>query len=634
MANKDMFAPPTEEELQQDDLFAAPTEQELQQSLSESEMPKMSTADAVGLGALQGTTFGFADEIKAGIETPFSDKTYEQLRDEERALYAAAEKQHPKTMLASDLGAGLLTGGTIVKGAKSAISNIPKLKGLYDKYLGLSKAKQAAIAAGAAGVAEGLGRSEAETLPELAQDVAITGVPSALLGGVAGKISDNLSQKTLAKKAIETSQKSNIDAMQSIGATSADIGEEIGSKTSKRAGVDTAKGTGNTLLDEDLLGVMDKPEETVRKINDKLDDVYNTKLATNAAEIDSKLITKQNDVINATDDFVNKSFNTISEFQEASKYTLKDGPALSEGAGNVMNNVIETLKTAPADKKLSTAIALRQKIRDMTNFNKADIPQAQQFYKEIYGNLNNYIDNLSEMATDAKTMSEFKDANQLYGRLSDAREIAVDNFTKSVGKDQNLTREDLLYTTLGATTVGNVLGLPAGIATAAGLVGKKAIERKAGKSLGDMYKTYQAKSGLKSSRKLMDRTLNYGGKDEVINKLTAEAIGGSSATVVSGNLDQNKVKQDVLRQYAEKATPEDLQTNAQDIRSKYGKDGEQLANQIENMSSKDRQGRRAAVFSIMQDPNNRQMLMDKNDEDDEETQDIPDNVDVDADGEF
>lgn len=623
MANKDMFAPPTEEELQQDDLFAPPTEQELNEPSTELDMPKLSAVDAAGLGALQGLSFGFADELKAGIEAPFSDKTYEQIRDEERALYAAAEKQHPKTMLAADLLSGLATGGTVVKGVKAAASSVPKLKSLYDTYMGLSKAKQAATAAGIAGVTEGLGRSEAENLPELAKDVAITGIPSTILGGVGGKISDNLSQKALASKAIEKSKDSNLNALQSIGATSSDIADEIGAKTSKRASAETAKGTGNLLLEENLLNVMDKPEVTLNKINNKLDEVYSTKLATNAQDIDQKLITKQNDVARATDDFVNNSFNTINDFQEAAKYTLKDGPALSEGAGTVMNNIIKDLKDAPANTKLSTAIKLRQQIRDMTNFNKSDIPQAQKFYKELYSNLNKYIDDLSEMATDSKTMQEFKEANQLYGRLSDAREIAVDNFTKSVGRDQNLNRQDLILGGVLASTAGNVIGVPAALATAGAVVGKTTIEKKAGKSLGDMYKAYQAKKSYKSAQGLMDRALNYGGKDKFINELTSETIGGTSAGVTGATLDKNK--QDNVRQYAEKASPEELQMNAQQIRTKYGKSGDQLANQIENMSSKDKQGRRAAIFSIMQDPNNRQMLL---------NEDEPDNVDVDEDGEF
>jgi hypothetical protein len=613
MANKDMFAPPTEEELQQDDLFAPPTDQELQSS-TEPEMPKMSAADAAVAGGLQGVSFGFADEIKAGIEAPFSDKTYEQLRDEERSLYAAAEKQHPGTYLASDLGAGLLTGGTIAKGAKTAISNIPKLKSLYDKYLGLSKAKQAATAAGLAGTAEGLGRSEAETLPELAQDAVTTGIPSALLGGTVGKISDNLSQKALAKKATEKASDSNIEALQAIGASTSDIADEIGANTSKRASMDTAKGTGNVLLEQDLLKTMDKPQETVTKINSKLDEIYNTKLAVNAQDIDQKLITKQNDVANATNDFVNNSFNTINEFQQAARYTMKDGPALSEGAGTVMNNIIQDLQNAPPDKKLSTAIMLRQQIRDMTNFNKADIPQAQKFYKELYGNINKYIDNLSEMATDAKTMVEFKDANQLYGRLSDAREIAVNNLTKNLSNQKVTSEGDYLIPGLVATTVGSTLSVPAGIAAGATLVGKKVIENKAGKSLTQMYKAYQSQKDLASAKKLMDRSLNYGGKDEVINKLTAEALGGTAAAGVSPLLDKNKVKQDSLRQYTETASPEELQTNAENIRNKYGKSGEQLANQFENMANKDRQGRRAATFSLMQDPNNRRMLMEEDTE--------------------
>ena len=47
---------------------------------------------------------------------------------------------------------------------------------------------------------------------------------------------------------------------------------------------------------------------------------------------------------------------------------------------------------------------------------------------------------------------------------------------------------------------------------------------------------------------------------------------------------------------------------AGNIREQYGKAGEGLASTLEKISQKDMNGRRALVFSLMQDPMNRKML--------------------------
>lgn len=111
-------------------------------------------------------------------------------------------------------------------------------------------------------------------------------------------------------------------------------------------------------------------------------------------------------------------------------------------------------------------------------------------------------------------------------------------------------------------------------------------------------------------------TKSFGGVSNLFSPKNMGSVAGATSSIV----DKNNMKQDNIRQYVEKATPEDLQTSAQDVRSKYGKGGEHLATQIEKMADKDTQGRRAATFSIMQDPNNRKMLRD-NDADVETTED-------------
>ena len=134
----------------------------------------------------QGLTFGFSDEITAGLRSIGSDLSYEDLRDEERQKLETFREQFPGIALTGEVIGGLLipgfgTAGTLGK-------------------LGIKGAQQVARRGGmgrlaAAGAAEGglygAGVSEAEMRPwedidygQAAQDVGI----GAVTGGVASPL--------------------------------------------------------------------------------------------------------------------------------------------------------------------------------------------------------------------------------------------------------------------------------------------------------------------------------------------------------------------------------------------------------------------------------------------------------------
>jgi hypothetical protein len=71
--------------------------------------PEVSELESLGRGAFQGATFGFSDEIVGGLESLFTDKTYEQARDESRANNAAAQEANPASYLTGDIGASVAT---------------------------------------------------------------------------------------------------------------------------------------------------------------------------------------------------------------------------------------------------------------------------------------------------------------------------------------------------------------------------------------------------------------------------------------------------------------------------------------------------------------------------------------------
>lgn len=70
---------------------------------------------AFGKGALQGATFGFSDEIGAGMIAPFVDGSYSDVRDAVRGDNAAAASAKPLANIA-----GLVAGGVAVPGIGTA----------------------------------------------------------------------------------------------------------------------------------------------------------------------------------------------------------------------------------------------------------------------------------------------------------------------------------------------------------------------------------------------------------------------------------------------------------------------------------------------------------------------------------
>ncbi len=136
--------------------------------------------EAGARGIKQGVTLGFGDEATGALESLFTDKTYEQARDEARANDAAARKAHPWGFgIGEAIGGmavpGLGVGGGLVKGAGLAAA-----------------AARGAIAGGVQGAVSGLGNSEASTVGGAVGDATKGGIMGAGLGAILGGVSNKL----------------------------------------------------------------------------------------------------------------------------------------------------------------------------------------------------------------------------------------------------------------------------------------------------------------------------------------------------------------------------------------------------------------------------------------------------------
>jgi hypothetical protein len=149
----ELLAPPTEEELASppnQDLLSPPRREELMAPPTREEYPPKETPsqlEAAGLGALQGVSYGWADEVEAALRSLPKGATYGDAIRKVRARYQAAEEAHPKTYLTANIGTGL------------ASSLVPGLGAIGTVSKGASVAKAAAASAGAGALA-GFGSGE------------------------------------------------------------------------------------------------------------------------------------------------------------------------------------------------------------------------------------------------------------------------------------------------------------------------------------------------------------------------------------------------------------------------------------------------------------------------------------------
>lgn len=146
---------------------------------------KPSLLKATALGAKQGFTFGFGDEIEGALRAAFSGAgeigprvKYSEARDEARARDKEAQKAHP-----IGFGVGQILGGA----ATAAVPGVGAATAL--ESLGTGFAANAARGALAGGLAAA-GDSEAKDVKGLVQDTAKGGLVGGALGGILGTLAE------------------------------------------------------------------------------------------------------------------------------------------------------------------------------------------------------------------------------------------------------------------------------------------------------------------------------------------------------------------------------------------------------------------------------------------------------------
>lgn len=224
------------------------------------EIPQTSMLESGLRGAAQGVSFGFADEATGTLESLFSDKSYQQARDESRKAYEAAQKANPNTYLAGDIGGSIAT------------AFIPGL-GALNAGKGAKLAEVAAKGALQGGLG-GLGRSEGDAGKQL-QDTA-TG---AILGGATGAIASKAGD-LLGKAADSTQDVADRFTIRSLGGTKGQI-QKLGGNAADVA--EAARAEGIVTPFASSKAIAERADNLLNSIDDEMSPIYQQTTNSNMA---------------------------------------------------------------------------------------------------------------------------------------------------------------------------------------------------------------------------------------------------------------------------------------------------------------------------------------------------------------
>jgi hypothetical protein len=488
MSNDDLFAPPSQEEID-DAMFAAPTEDELKSiSPTPSETPpekrNYDMGESFTKGAVQGATMGFGDELsgalnsgmdktqallnKLGLASPSPSQVDEQLRqkgfsgdllDKNKTMYTEgrdvaraenkeAESQNPGSYIGGNVAGGLATAlipGAVGSKLLTPVGNVLKGSGTA------AKIGNSAINALPIGALVGAGMSESNDVSGLAQDVATgaltSGVASGALTGVGqgvGKIANKTAQ------VVEDKFPSVYRAFKKGEEGITTYGKEFADETNTKLQDITGK------VRDFVLGkrneVSQKTAKTIdtlgKQINDVESDIVNyhknlmeksgerfekSKLGS-AKQIELKLL-QQKQNIGKTFDTIDQQlddsgilFNNNDKISKLGE-TLQDNGLMPDQAQYFQSKFEPFLKKG--DLNIQELRNLKNMARDLSSSDNIPVAKAfQKFYREVTDNQINIL----EQSGIPDIANNLKSANQKYINLLDLN----DEFIGGLNRDRTL----------------------------------------------------------------------------------------------------------------------------------------------------------------------------------------------------
>lgn len=376
--------------------------------------------DAVGLGAAQGATAGFADEINGGVQAlgnkilPESlgggrSDTYEQERDAFRNENNAARKEHPYAYGGGEIAGGLPA--AVATGSAGAASN-------------------RILLASGLGSAAGTGHSESGDLAGIYKD--------ATLGGVIGAATQGAGEAVGAGMSAAKQSLSDSAALKYFNAAHPSIRDYklVGGK-------EAAIAVGKRLKDEGVVGFGSNAEGIAKAIKPKLQEGYN--------ELDA--------VHNAlTEQGGPQHLGQIKA--ELKNDVLPGWRAGNLDAGrNSAESAIDKLGTHSANGNEISFNDLRMEksgLGKSAKFNSVGEAENSAAKQDVYGALSRSIEKRAQQVS-PELADRLKAANLRVSQLSDAQRIAVDSALKEA-REKGVDITDALLTVAGAMAGGGPIG--------------------------------------------------------------------------------------------------------------------------------------------------------------------------------
>ncbi|MGR5435243.1 hypothetical protein [Vibrio owensii] len=381
-------------------------------------IPEGSAEAAVADGALQGLTFGFADEALAALRSTLGDETYTEARDELRANSAQLKDDHPWVYGGSEVLGSLPLAARLPAAAWKAGGNVWGNLG----RLGLEGA--------AYGGLYGLGTSEGETVGDIASD---TG-KSALIGGVTNP-AVGAGLRGLGK--VFTRDDRAVAANEAFGIDST-LAERYPNVGKLQNFLDTTSG-----------GAAAASQRSKQYQNDAIDslkDLADSGVG-DAQNIGQRFIAAKNNWQKTNQDFYNKEFSELRKSinmegkivpTETTSFLATERGSFG-GADDIANIVeipsIKRLRKALEDEStvtVDTLWKLRQELGDSITtgkFGVDDISQAKA--KQLYGAVSDDLYRAVNLHSDANTLNYFDTLNTSYRNFQETLDDIQPIFAKS-----------------------------------------------------------------------------------------------------------------------------------------------------------------------------------------------------------
>ncbi len=450
--SKDLFAPPTPEELnsfENDQMFAPPSDAEL------SGMGDYGQLESLGRGAVSGASFGFYDEAKGAgasalqslVETSGVkednkndfETQYREERDAVRAADKAAQEQNPWSYgigdFAGSVGTGLLAGGA---GAAAKVGSALGKTGLQTAVKGGGKeALKALMKIGAIeGAAMGLGRSEAD----LTEGEVLDAAKDTALGGAIGYVAPAAISKGLqGAKSVAKGADSLAEATPIVGDVYKHL-KDVGKEGAENLGT-SFKGAAQNALKK-LSGSADELQEKALGQETKYGDDLLEAQKVKAVDIDSKAVGFKEDLyktMNQVGDDLNKKDLAIEEFistnpeamlryndkgMRISKFNFDPLDDEFKLIQSKLDKDIPMLNVIQNDIKSGNYITVTQSLRDLNRLMDGASPNNVHHLKQLKGKIQNIVDDELRNLPGAGSnlYAERMGIAKKYGELADVRD--------------------------------------------------------------------------------------------------------------------------------------------------------------------------------------------------------------------